>query len=374
MPPDPRTSPDGSPRVLAGPLSTTGFKGDSPALNPYKNGDRKITLNFALAPGEAIDASEMARIFSPEKFLIKITPVNPTQTADKNRVTHCWVDHIPGAVRESAAALGSKGFQVIVSPSMPDEIAAATSCGQLWSNALGERAAFLEENKRREEACYLTAQNLAEKMRIFSRGIEQFKRRNFSVSVDKAALLVVDMQEFFLSPASPAYLPAGRVILANVRQLANAFRGLGRPVYFTAHAHEDPRIDGGLMTLWWKKICLAGSSGARVIPFLEAKEGEIFTKCRYSAFTNPDLAAVLRERGVEELVIAGIMTNLCVESTARDAFDKDFKTWVVADATAAHSGELHLASLQNLAYGFSQIVTTADIAKELTPVNHYAKL
>jgi nicotinamidase-related amidase len=64
---------------------------------------------------------------------------------------------------------------------------------------------------------------------------------------------------------------------------------------------------------------------------------------------------------VENLVVAGIMTNLCVESTVRDAFDAGFKTWTVLDATAAHTEELHTSSLKSLAYGFSTIATTEDI-------------
>ena len=174
-------------------------------------------------------------------------------------------------------------------------------------------------------------------------------------------MLIVDMQEFFLDPQSPAYLPPARAVLSNVRRLAEGFRRAGRPVFFALHAHEDPARDGGLMSLWWKKVCLAGTPQANISRLLEPESAMVFRKCRYSAFSNPDLERALRLKGIEELVVAGIVTNLCVESTVRDAFDMGFKTFVAADATAAHSEQLHLASLISLAQGFAAIRSTDDL-------------
>lgn len=119
------------------------------------------------------------------------------------------------------------------------------------------------------------------------------------------------------------------------------------------------------MTEWWNHVCLAGTPEARISPVFEAQENQIFRKCRYSAFSNPLLEKTLRQDGIENLVIAGILTNLCVESTVRAAFDLGFRTFVTADATAAHKEELHLASLKNLAWGFSEVMLTKDILEGL---------
>ncbi len=116
------------------------------------------------------------------------------------------------------------------------------------------------------------------------------------------------------------------------------------------------------MTLWWKKVCIDGTKWAKLPALFGAQDNEIIKKCRYSAFSNSALKKMLRTKNVSELIVAGIMTNLCVESTVRDAFDSGFKVWTVLDATAAHTEELHMASLKSLAQGFSSIATTEEIS------------
>ena len=327
-------------------------------------GDRKITLNFALAQGEGIEAAKARRLFSPKHFLIKITPINPTRTADRNRATHLW-SSAPSSIATCADSLRCNGFEVILSPSLPEEISASTSCGQLWSADLKERAVTMARNGERARTCYITAGNLVEKSRHWEKEVAGHQKHNLKLNVAKAGLLVVDMQEFFLSPRSPAYRPQARAVLSHVMDLVKGFRRSNRPVVFMRHAHKDPLQDGGLMSFWWKKVCIDGTQWARVAPVLEAREDEILRKCRYSAFSEASLEKILRAKNVENLVVAGIMTNLCVESTVRDAFDAGFQVWTVLDATAAHTEELHLASLKSLAFGFSSIQTTKEILEAL---------
>ncbi len=322
--------------------------------------DRKITLNFALAQSEEIAVDEVRRLFSPKHFLIKITPVNPTRTADRNAATFVW-SQAPGPIATCADNLRSSGFQVILSPSQPEEIAASTSCGQLWSEELKERSDTMTRNSKREQTCYIAAGSLPGKSRCWQEDLAHHQRHRLRLDARKAGLLIVDMQEFFLSPRSPAYRPQARAILGNVKGLVEGFRGSNRPVFFVRHAHQDPLKDGGLMSFWWKKVCVDATPWSKVAALLEAREGEILRKCRYSAFSQPDLEKLLRAGGIENLVVAGIMTNLCVESTVRAAFDAGFKVWTVLDATAAHTEELHLASLRSLAFGFSFVQTTEEV-------------
>jgi len=300
-------------------------------------GDRKITLNFALPEGERLDVEELQRVFDPALFLIKVTPVNPTCRADLNGSAYVWNNPSVG-LAEDSAALEHAGFTVILSPSAPEEIEAETSCGQLWASRMKKRAADGLEKKR-------------------PRG------RTLPFNWARAALLVVDMQEFFLDAGSPAYMPQALPALANAARLARLFRERGRPVFFTAHAHEDPAGDGGLMALWWKKTCRAGTPEAEVSEALAARDGEVFLKCRYSAFTNTKLLEKLRALGVDSLVVAGLKTNLCVESTVRDAFDLGFMCIAAGDAMAARSLKLHLASLESMAGGFAMVHTTGEILK-----------
>lgn len=301
-------------------------------------GDRKITLNFALPEGERLDVEELKRVFDPALFLIKVTPVNPTYSADLSGSSYVW-NNPPAGLSGDSAALEKAGFTVIISPSSPEEIAAETSCGQLWASRMKKRAAEGTANKAP-------------------------RARTLPFNWKRSALLVVDMQEFFLSPGSPAFMPQALPALAKAGQLAAFFREAGRPVFFTAHAHEDPALDGGLMTLWWKKVCRAGTPEAAISPALAPLEGEVFQKCRYSAFTNSQLAEKLRDLGVDSLVIAGLKTNLCVESTVRGAFDLGFMCIAAGDAMAARTEELHQASLTGMADGFAIVRTTGEILAE----------
>ncbi len=306
-------------------------------------GDRKITLNFALPEGERLDVEELKGVFNPALFLIKVTPVNPTYTADLSGSSYVWSDP-PAGLSEDAAALEKAGFTVIISPSSREEIEGETSCGQLWASRMKKRA--------------------ADGTRAAAR-----RARALPFNWERSALLVVDMQEFFLSPGSPAYMPQALPALANAARLAASFKEAGRPVLFTSHAHEDPDLDGGLMTRWWKKACLAGTPEAEVSPALGPLDGEVFRKCRYSAFADGKLAERLRDLGVNSLVVAGLKTNLCVESTVRDAFDLGFMCIAAGDAMAARTEQLHLASLAGMADGFAMIRTTEEIlAEALIPV------
>jgi nicotinamidase-related amidase len=89
---------------------------------------------------------------------------------------------------------------------------------------------------------------------------------------------------------------------------------------------------------------------------------KVVFKHRYSAFYNTDLETVLRCMKVEDIVVSGIMTNMCCESTARDAYYRDYRVFFPADGTGSISEEMHLASLLNLAFGFAYVTTGDAIA------------
>jgi nicotinamidase-related amidase len=141
---------------------------------------------------------------------------------------------------------------------------------------------------------------------------------------------------------------------------------VNRPVIFTRHVHHPGGFDDGIMGWWWKGKCLEGSPESEVHPGLAPLPGEKeVLKHRYSAFYNTDLETVLRCLKVEDLVIAGVMTNLCCESTARDAYFRDYRVFFPADGNGTVSEEMHMASLLNLAYGFAYVTTCGDVAEQL---------
>jgi isochorismate hydrolase len=182
------------------------------------------------------------------------------------------------------------------------------------------------------------------------------------LSVNASALLVIDMQNYFLDKRCSAWMDATPAIVPNVKRLIDEFRRRHLPVIFTAHAHENLEVDGGMMAQWWSELIMKGSFDAELCSELQPLDDEkVVFKNRYSAFYNTDLDTSLRSLGVEDLVITGVMTNLCCESTARDAFFRDYKVFFVLDATAAANEEFHLSTLRNLAYGFASINDTGSI-------------
>ncbi len=209
---------------------------------------------------------------------------------------------------------------------------------------------------------YVTQDNLKEKTRIWLEKISLFNTHKLKLNLDKSALLVIDMQRFFLEPNSPTFICGGLAILPNIKRLIDFFRENGRPVIYTCHVHHPEGIDAGIMGWWWQGICVEGTEEAKVYTDIEPlSEEKIIYKHRYSAFYNTDLETILRCLKIEDLVIAGIMTNMCCESTTRDAYFRDYRIKFLADATGTVSEEMHLASLLNLAYGFADVTTTEEI-------------
>ena len=174
----------------------------------------------------------------------------------------------------------------------------------------------------------------------------------------KTALLVVDMQDYFSPVAEP--------ILASLSRLVEACRAGAVPVLFTRHSHKDPEKDGGMLGEWWEDLIRSGTADAEFIPaFVPLPEEKTIDKNRYNAFYGTDLEEHLRSLGVKDLIIGGVMTNLCCETTARDAFVRDFRVYFLVDGTATASEDLHLSALRNLAFGFAYLVTCKEMERAI---------
>ena len=213
---------------------------------------------------------------------------------------------------------------------------------------------------------YVTAETIAAQAALWLEKIAPFNQHEMRLNREKSALLVIDMQEFLLNPDSPTFTIGGLAIVPVLKRLIAAFRECGRPVIFTKHVHHPDRIDSGIMGWWWKGMCAEGSPESEIHRGLAPLPGEkVVLKHRYSAFYNTDLETVLRCMGIEDLVVSGLMTNLCCESTARDAYYRDFRVFFPADGTGSVNEEMHLASLLNLAYGFAYVTTAGRIIADI---------
>lgn len=217
-----------------------------------------------------------------------------------------------------------------------------------------------------QELPYVTTESLESKSKLWLAHIAPFNLHRMQLNKEKAALLVIDMQKFFLDSNSPTFTCGGLAILSTLKQLISAFRTAGRPVIYTRHIHHPERLDAGIMEWWWEGMCLEGSPESEIHDDIAPLPNEkVIFKHRYSAFYNTDLETVLRCLKVEDLVVSGIMTNMCCESTARDAYYRDYKVFFLADGTGSINEEMHLASLLNLAFGFAFVTTTKSIINQL---------
>ena len=213
---------------------------------------------------------------------------------------------------------------------------------------------------------YVTVDNIESKVLEWLEHIRPYNHHEMRLNVAASALLVVDMQQFFLDATSPTFTCGGMAILPAVKRLMAAFRQAKRPVIFTRHVHHPGDLDAGIMGWWWEGKCIEDSPESEIHPDLAPMPGEkVVFKHRYSAFYNTDLETVLRCLKVEDVVVSGVMTNMCCESTARDAYYRDHRVFFLADGTGSISEKMHLASLLNLAFGFAYVTTCDAIAAQL---------
>jgi ureidoacrylate peracid hydrolase len=210
----------------------------------------------------------------------------------------------------------------------------------------------------------ITPDNLARKSVEWLRRIEKFNVHRSPIAMQDSALIVVDMQKYFLGPRVASLLDAGTAILPNVKRLVDRYHEMGRPVIFTRHVHKQDGSDLGILGEWWSDHSIKGTEEAEIHDSISpGPEDLVIFKNRYSAFYGTDLADVLQDWQVKEVVICGVMTNICCESTARDAFFRDLWVRFVADATASVTEDMHVATLLNLAYAFAEICLTEDVVR-----------
>lgn len=189
------------------------------------------------------------------------------------------------------------------------------------------------------------------------------RERLHPLTLKDSALMVIDMQRYFLDERSHAFLDGAPEVKENARRLVQLYRQERLPIVFTRHALKDD-AEAGIMATWWGDNIRDDDPMSGIVDELKPLEDEhVIRKTRYSAFIGTDLDDHLASRGVKRLVVTGVMTHLCCESTARDAFMRDLEVFFVVDATSSGDEELHLSSLRCLTDGFVIPVTTEEVVQ-----------
>ncbi|MGA2315355.1 MAG: isochorismatase family protein [Thermodesulfobacteriota bacterium] len=185
-----------------------------------------------------------------------------------------------------------------------------------------------------------------------------YRERKATIDPKHAALLIIDMQNFFHQIIQP--------ILKNLLRVIQSCRQRNLLIIFTQHGHTDPPSDGGVLGEWWDQVILHGTKDWKFIPELKIEPKDtVLPKKRYSAFYKTDLEKILQSKGIQDLIISGVMTNLCCETTARDAFMRDYRVFFLIDGTATGKDDHHLATLKNLGFGFAYLITCDELIQNL---------
>jgi ureidoacrylate peracid hydrolase len=185
----------------------------------------------------------------------------------------------------------------------------------------------------------------------------------------RSALVVIDMQNTFCQPGAPAEVPVSRAIVPAINRLSRALRTRGVPVIWVLHAntHREGRSD---WEVFFNHV-VADQVRTRTIESLApgrqavweeletAPEDVTVIKNRYSALISgsSSLERVLRNLGIDTLLIAGTKTNVCCEATARDAMMLDFKVVMLTDCCAALSDDEHRATLETIIQQFGDVLS-----------------
>lgn len=212
---------------------------------------------------------------------------------------------------------------------------------------------------------YFTDDTIATKAQEMADKLSWFREmRPLKFRLEKSALIVLDMQDYFLSKNSHAYIPSAEPIIPKVVELATAFVELQLPVILTRHINTDE--DAGMLGEWWSEVITEEGGFSEIIPELtKISDTIVVKKTQYDAFHKTNLEEILSERDVKSVVICGVMTHLCCETTARSAFVRGFEVIFTIDGTATYNEEHHLATLLNLAHGFAHPVLTGELLNYL---------
>jgi ureidoacrylate peracid hydrolase len=198
-----------------------------------------------------------------------------------------------------------------------------------------------------------------------------------TIDAARSALVVVDMQNYFVAEGFPLEVPLARAIVPNINRLSNALRGAGGTVAWVQ------TTSNGALKHWanhHKHMLTPERAATRLAGLDEAAEGfKIYSKLEvlptdlrakkqtYSAFMPglSNLDAQLRSRGIETVLITGTVTNVCCETSARDATLLDYRVIMMSDANAAWTEEEHVATLNTFILFFGDVLSTDDVIARL---------
>lgn len=195
-----------------------------------------------------------------------------------------------------------------------------------------------------------------------------------SLFFSRTAHIVVDLQNGFMAPGEVAEIGTAREIVPNVNRISSALRDAGGLVVYVQNTFDAEAVR--TWPVFFEHFCAPerrarmidaftpGNFGHALWAGLDVQPRDIqVRKHRFGAFApgSSDLHAILQARGIDTLIISGTATQVCCESTARDAMMMNYKVFFIADANATFTDAEHNATLSAMAHGFCDVIYTNDM-------------
>jgi ureidoacrylate peracid hydrolase len=202
-----------------------------------------------------------------------------------------------------------------------------------------------------------------------------------SIDAARTALVVIDMQNYYVAEGFPNESPAARGIVPNINRLAASLRAAGGKVVWvqtdSARAlakwgnHHKYKLTPERAATRLQKLS-DKDEGFKLYKTLEPMADDLYVrKIKFSAMVgeSSELDRVLQQNGIEILLIAGTKTNVCCDSTARDASMMEYRVAMISDCTATFNDEEHAAALNNFQISFGDVMTTDEALARLVPAS-----
>lgn len=202
-------------------------------------------------------------------------------------------------------------------------------------------------------------------------------KKETDIELSKTALLVIDMQKDLVKTEGGYFAPLFQAIQSNkvIENIARVIKGAREtkvPIWHIATVHRKDGADvvptitdfmlQGLVPKEMGEVMVEGTPGADFIDELRpAAEDYVVVKRRSSAFHNTDLDLLLRTRGIDTLILAGVVTNGCVENTSRDARQRDYHVLVLSDCCASIMPEAHDYAMNRVFPGMGRVRTSDEM-------------
>jgi len=204
-----------------------------------------------------------------------------------------------------------------------------------------------------------------------------------TIGLGRTALVIVDMQRVFVAD-SPIAAPAGAEVAERLNRLAAACRRSGIPVIWTRHVVRPGGSNVGLLGEMVPPVADGiideDAPTAALHELMDVREGDVIVdKPRFGAFYGTDLEVILRSSGIDTIILGGINTNVCVDTTAREAAVREFRVLFLSDGTAnfdlpdgglgaVSAEDLQRAAVAVMAFGFAEVNTVDEVLRRIPVV------